>query len=266
MVRYHGSMPRYRHAPLRYVLFAAELHPVARLAERDALDAAHAALRSRLPIREDLPAGSPMGTGARFIHSDHHTAAGVAPDALAIETTAYDGFAAFTEIVFAVLDTVGAIVPGRACRRIGLRYVDEIRIPGIHAGDPAAWAEWLHPGLFPALDSDLSHRPQAREIKGMVEDDLGDQFGVRFAWQSGQGYIVDPHGRLHVPRPAPADQPFFALDTDSFWVEAPGGMSLTIESDELKTAIKRLHDPVEAFFEGSLTDRLRNDIFEADPV
>ena len=132
-------MSRYRYAPLKYVLFVAELGSVSVLSERQALDTIHAELKNDVPVREDLdnaviarPDGTFSGAGgARFVDGAQHRAVVVGPSRVAVDTTDYTTFSEFAAFLERVVAAVAAIAPGRACRRLGLRYIDEIRVPGI---------------------------------------------------------------------------------------------------------------------------------------
>jgi len=147
LVRYGSLVARYRNAPLKYVLFVAELGSVSILSEREALDAIHTAIKSELPVREDLNdavLARPDGTlsrsgGARFVDGAQHRAVLVVPSRISVDTTMYTSFTEFVAFLDRVLGAVAQVAPGRACRRLGLRYIDEIRVPGVTPGDVSQW-------------------------------------------------------------------------------------------------------------------------------
>jgi uncharacterized protein (TIGR04255 family) len=260
-------MPRYSNAPLKLVVFAADLSPVATLGESATLDRIHAALRDELPIREDVtnalvpgPDGSLQpATGARLVDGAQHRAVFLTPSRIAADTTQYSTFGEFAGFLDRVLNAVADVAPGRACRRLGLRYVDEIRVPGAEPGNVQQWRGWVDDRLFPAVA--LRDRPQKsrREIAGVVDDTDDDGFGVRFAWHTGNGHAVQPVGPLIVPNPSPPG-PYLALDTDSYWVAQPGTQVLGLGDPGLINRVRKLHEPVQSYFEMTLTERLREDV------
>jgi uncharacterized protein (TIGR04255 family) len=253
-------MARYENAPLRYVLFVAELRSAAVLGEPAALDEIHEALRGALPVREDSP-GPPMLrsaiAGARFVDGAQHRAVIVGPSTVTVDTTAYSTFDEFSDFLGVVLGAVAGVAPGRACQRLGLRYVDEVRIPNVKSGSVRQWCDWINNDLVPpvALKATEGHR----DFSGVIDDTRDAGFGVRFAWHTGTGHVVQPQGPLLVPNPSEPG-PYFAIDTDSYWNFIPGTDILTLGDSALKQHVDSLHDPVHEFFEMSLTDRLRNEI------
>jgi uncharacterized protein (TIGR04255 family) len=262
LVRYAQAMARYENAPLRYVLFGAELRSAAVLGEAAALDEIHAALKDALPVREDGPAMLRPATGlrtagARFVDGAQHRAVAVGPAMVTVDTTSYSTFDEFSEFLGLVLDTVASVAPGRACQRLGLRYVDELRIPDAQPSNVEQWRHWINSDLIPPVA--LSETAGHREISGVIDEDRGEGFGVRFAWHTGIGHVVEPQGPLIVPNPSEAG-PYFAIDTDSYWNFAPGADILALGDPVLKQHVQALHEPVHDFFEMSLTDRLRKEI------
>jgi uncharacterized protein (TIGR04255 family) len=254
----------YKNAPLKYVIFAVELSPSAILGERAALDEIHDALKSELPVREDstpdmMPnalAGLVRSSGARFVDGRRNLSVVVAPNLIAIDTTRYTDFDEFRDLATRVIDAVAAVAPGRACRRLGLRYVDEIRIPGSVPGDVEQWIGWVDESLLAAAAA----RPSTgrRDVAGSIEDTFDEGYGIRFTWHTGTGYAVAPQGPLIVPDFAAPDQAYFALDTDSYWLPAGGVVGLG--DPTFTDRITKLHDPIKERFESCITDRLRDEV------
>lgn len=255
-------MTTYKNAPLRYVAFAVELSPSAVLGEREILDRVHEILRASVPIREDATnelvppglTGIVRPVGARFIDGNQHLAVAVNPSRVAVDTTTYVDFDQFFAFLTTVLDAVAGVAPGRACRRLGLRYVDEIRVPGAEPGNIDQWTPWLDKSLLAAAAA----RPASgrREISGVLDDSLDGGYGIRFAWHTGSGYAVHPNGPLIVPQPAEPG-PYFALDTDSFWTASE---LLALGDPAVLERIAKLHEPIKDVFENCITDKLRNEV------
>jgi uncharacterized protein (TIGR04255 family) len=258
---------RYKNAPLKYVIFVAELGSVSVLSERAALDAIHAALKQDVPVREDLSGAAfaladgtlSPASGARFVDGAQHRAVVVAPSRISVDTTMYRTFSEFADFLERVVGAVAEVAPGRACRRLGLRYIDEIRVPNARRGDVAQWREWIDESLFAPVVERQSQGE--RDISGAVDEKREDGFGVRFTWHTGFGHVVNPEGPLIVPEPS-EPSPYFAFDTDSYWAARPGAEILGLGDPALLERIRVLHEPVQEYFEMSLTDRLRNEILK----
>ena len=258
-------MAKYANAPLKYVVFAADLSPVSLLGDSQALDEIHAALRDALPVREDLTNALVAGpdsvfrntSGTRLVDAARHLAVLVTPARIVVDTTRYSTFRDFLSFLETVFDAIAAVAPGRACRRLGLRYIDEIRVPNAQPGNVLQWRDWINVELLPAIA--LHETSRTREVSGVIEDTDDDGFGVRFAWHTGSGYVVAPNGPLIVPEPSEPG-PYFALDTDSYWSAKPGVDIVGLGDPALVDRVRRLHEPVQSFFETSLTDRLRSEV------
>ncbi len=134
------------------------------------------------------------------------------------------------------------------------RFVFRRRYPG----NVEQWVAWVNGDLLSAALAHTAVGP--REISGVIDERIGDGYGVRFAWHTGVGYFVQPEGPLNVPNPAPAGQPYFALDTDSYWLADTSGHVLTVDAADLAARIQRLHDPVQERFESSIEDKLRDEV------
>jgi uncharacterized protein (TIGR04255 family) len=263
---------RYKNAPLRYVLFAADLNPVTALGDPAAHDRIHAALHDALPVREDQPGVmqflsadgkvTPTTGGARLVSANQTLAAQIAPARIALDTTAYTTFTEFKALVERLIDAVAFEAPDRTCRRLGLRFIDEIRVPGARSGHLEDWEPWIDPSRLPTIPTRAGH--QERTIASAIDDTMEDGFGVRFAWQTGVGYAVQPVGPLIVPNPVPPNEPFFLIDTDSRWNSHPGGPIMALGKPGLLDAVERLHEPIQELFEGSITPRLRTEILQPD--
>lgn len=259
----------YPNAPLRLVTaeFRFPLSP--RLAGADLLSFLGDTLGAQLPIVEPItPQGLQLTFGAdapppplaqagfRLLTRDRTTAVTVAPTRVAIETTTYEHWEDFRGGVVAyALRAIGdelAAVAG--LDRVGLRYINELRVPG--AGeDVADWEGFVAPELL--ATARLAAGERVRTLQLALHLDRGD--GAELLMRSGllAGHVVDDTGPLRLPSPPP-DGPFFLIDMDSFWTRPAA-------YDEWRTAAAleiadRLHEPVDDLFESCIRERLRDEV------
>ena len=232
------------------------------------------AVRDRLPLLEsvveeqvNVSVGGPAPAlpsfrrraFPRFSTRDRTTALLVKPDALVIETTAYEGWAeSFQPLVAEVVRAMERISQPNGVLRIGLRYIDEIRVPGIDSA-PGDWRGYIDEHLLAAADTAFipaSLRPS--EWLGLVQYQTApdSMLTVRYGPQS--GYAVDPEGPTRRRDPHPPG-PFFLLDSDSYWhdeTEVP-----EFDADWICERCDLLHQPVSEFFQIVVTDKLRDEVF-----
>jgi uncharacterized protein (TIGR04255 family) len=173
------------------------------------------------------------------------------PNSLAFEATDYRGFPPFLEtfrhVCQAVIDA--GVTP--VVERVGLRYIDEIRVPELING-PADWSGWVNESLIDqvALGADFA----AQHSEGLVQYSLGGARGLlfRFAAVSGPPIV---QGVLQRPKDY-GEGPFFALDADAFELFDPG--VFTLDTDRVAQTLEVLHDPAGQLFQHAITDKTRN--------
>lgn len=170
-----------------------------------------------------------------------------------VETTQYPGWEAFSDLVSKVCDARNQAAPVDGVERIGLRYIDEIRIPSTENPD---WSEYIAPSLLgPRFDYD-SGLP-LRQWQGTAAFGPGEGRALVMRYARGEGFAVDPNGELRRKSPAYPGK-FFMLDLDSFWAPEAGvpAFSLSLVEETMET----LHTPVREMFEECITERLREEV------
>jgi len=268
------------------VLVAAEVrHSVAETLTGPAQAALKRALAKYMPLSNPATrtnvtamAGGPTqmttSTSPRFTSRDRTTSVTFHSEALVLETTRYGRFERLLDLLTLALDARMEVGPLDGLERVGLRYIDEIRVPEA-AEEPAAWAAWVDASLLgPApVVSPLGLRAvqwqglavfasglanpageTAPAAQGVTGNDGADSLVLRYG--PAVGYAVDPGGELK--RSAPPPGPFFLLDIDSFWT--PGEQVPPLDRDELLTCVQRLHVPVRTLFESLISERLREEV------
>jgi uncharacterized protein (TIGR04255 family) len=256
----------YPNAPV--VLVALELrHPTADPLSRAAQMKVKQLLGKRLPlprtatttnIQATLGVAQPhvtTETAPQYVSRDRTMAVTFRSEAIIVETTRYVRYERFREMAALAVEARQAIEPVAGIERLGLRYINEIRVPNV--GDTlASWASWVDPTLLgptPVVDR-LSFK--AAQLQGvlMLDRDEGKAIVLRYGPRG--GYAVDPEGSLK--RPAPAPGPFFLLDIDSFWT--PTDDIPELDPQALLTLGDELHEPVGTLFENLITERLRVEV------
>ena len=114
-------------------------------------------LRERWPVQ--LPAQDvtldfgPQGPSPtvveyrRFASRDRRTAIVIRPGATTIETVDYKGWDELRVTIRTALEVRAEVSEPSGYERVGLRYIDEVRVPD---SEPVDWVEWMHPSLLAA--------------------------------------------------------------------------------------------------------------------
>jgi uncharacterized protein (TIGR04255 family) len=251
-------------------------HPQASALTRGELAALKAALVKVLPLQstdEQVevhlaigPAGAAgpapgqrLRTVHRFASRSRTSSVSFTPDAFSLETTSYRGWSGFRDMAKLVATALKDVAPVDGIQRIGLRYIDEIRVP--YAPDEVPdWREWIQADLI--APNALGLRPvQQQAVVQYGTDRPGDTVTLRY------GAVIGPpavgSGALARP-PAPPSAPFFLLDTDAAWEVVPGDPIPELDVDFLIETADRLHEPVKALFEAALTPRLIAEVLNAE--
>jgi uncharacterized protein (TIGR04255 family) len=256
--------PPYENDALRYAAVEVRF-PIA-----DDGDPQHLA-RIRDAVREDLPVaqeeqqiGLALGmTGPstqqtvrqRLSTRDRLTSAVLGRDGLALETTSYPGWTEFRDNFMRLLQALAEVRQPDGILRVGLRYIDEIRVPSVEAF--ADWDGWVSDRLLAPLGLDDEAGPSAATIALQYGTPPGFVTTFRAAPFS-SGRTVQEEGPLRVPFSTP-DGPYFMLDTDASWVD-PDRQVPEFDVGAIVDILDQLHDPAHRLFEASITEQLRNDV------
>lgn len=256
-------------APIELVAAEVRFPQSARLRQPETLDALQLALEDILPIRraeQAMTADAPStGEVMRQQHEqvtlliDRRStiSAAIRPTALNVETTHYGEFDEFRDVVrrCTVALAEQRAVPG--VDRVGLRYVDEIRVPE-PIEDAGSWERWVSGDLLAARSLGGSNRPSM--LQGTMRFETGEHTSltVSYAMLTGRG-VVQPVSLR--PRDT-SSGPFFVLDIDSYW-EPPSDQLDEFDPERIVALLDKLHPPVVETFErgarrGTMTDGLHN--------
>jgi uncharacterized protein (TIGR04255 family) len=257
----------YPSAPIRYVACEVRFPYWPPLTGDPATQQLHSMLGSLFPVVEPgaestvvlLPQGSLPASDVRtvrFLARSRQRAVYFTPTQLLVETTDYQCFEDFREDVRVAIEALASVGDGVAgVSRIGLRYIDEIRLPSPVEG-PSDWRGYIDDRLLAPLDI------QAGSVgvggyQGLLRYDLSKGRGVAMRYGALRGRAVG-ESPLNLRGPA-SDGPYFLVDIDSYWVADEGLQSF--DTGLIRETCDELHRPIRDLFESSITDRLRDEVF-----
>jgi len=209
-----------------------------------------------------LPPADPVvseRTAPRFATRDQATAVTFNSQAVVVETTSHKGFEELCELLRVAVRARQQVAPVEGLMRLGLRYIDEVRVPDL-AGGPQDWDEWVDSSLLGPIPLAASLGLVPEQWQGLTVFDRGEGRKLILRFGPREGFAVAPGGPLQ--RAVPSPGPFFLLDIDSFWT--PTGEVPEFAEDAIMRACEELHEPVWGLFEALITDRLRKEVLRND--
>lgn len=262
----------YPHAPVALALLQVR-HPAAPELSTLQLGEIKAALSQLAPIHRTeiqqqlLPFVSPEAQRPviqpKFLSRDQRTAITFAQDAITIETTAYPGWEEFREIVQTALAVRQEVAPADGIERIGLRYVDEIRVPADSPGGSPDWSEWLKPGLLgPVAElAEFKFRPmQQQNVLVSETGSPGETLTLRYGAINGPPVVSSGPGLARADAPRPGH--YFLIDLDGAWTLPEGTAVPELDLAWALSVAERLHAPIKDVFESVITEKLRRDVLD----
>lgn len=263
----------YPNAPLRFVAFELRMPPVPELAGPTAAGVAFAQLREVLPIiggpqvsieiqsAGPLGATGPSGPSAasfsagplRLLDRRRVLSALISTTAVVVENSDYHRYEDFLAIVERTLRAVSETAQIAGMQRVGLRYIDEIRVPGVEK--PSDWRGYIDPALLAPLDLDGGFEVSASS--GLNEYRISPSQSTNLRFGAMEGQVVNQSGPLRLK--SDESGPFFLIDLDSFWT-APEDEVPEFSVDKVLETCGALRRPIRALFEASITDKLRDEV------
>ena len=235
-----------------------------RLRQQQNLDAIAIALESRLPIVEQvsgmgmeeagpgLPPRMVPQTGVVLRNPEHTESLTLTSWSLTFETTDYQGFGDFEA---GALSAVRAFLDANvrpAVKRIGLRYINEIRVPE-PVTDARGWRGWIDPALLGAASVATGDLP-IRAVQGAAAFDLGNGGGLNVGYAAlSQGTVMN--SQLLVRQPF-KDGPAFVLDLDGY-CEYGEGVVAQLNEELVADLLSAVHSHIGAAFQRSISDQAR---------
>ncbi|MGF2945730.1 TIGR04255 family protein [Mycobacterium sp. Lab-001] len=257
-------------SPLALVTTEVRLTDTPRLRQQETLDNVAIALEGRFPISKPL-------TSTNVTFNVGNVAPGVAPQpqveqerqllltnkaktesvlltpsSFVCETTAYREFDDFRANVAAVCNALVNANVRSGLVRVGIRYIDEVRVPD-PIQDARGWGKWISSCVLGPLavgPDDVT----VTNAQGLVTFDLGDGMGLNFQHAAlNQAPIVQPQ---FLNRRKFDPGPFFVLDFDGFR-DFGGQDAVLLDSHEVTDVLTAVNDPLGAAFQNAITDEAR---------
>lgn len=259
----------YPNAPLQLVAFEVRFPYAPALATTDGTAAIYAELSDLVPIVHaphhpaldlaPLAGLSVVSSGGlmRMLDRRRELSIGVMPTALVVETTAYERYERFADVIAQALHALESSAQPAGVQRVGLRYVDEIRVPAV--AKLADWEEYVKSTLIAGLHIQDGYEPTRTESQ--VQFTIDDRLRTVMRCGAMEGFVVDPNGILKVRRVETGM--FFLIDLDSSWT-ADEAETPPFSREDVIDICSQLHAPVRAIFEASITDRLRDEVLRKE--
>lgn len=187
----------------------------------------------------------------RFLSRDSTLSVSFLDTRFVVETTRYQGWPHLKQILEQAAEVRAEVGGMDGIERIGLRYVNEIRVPEETETD---WEGWVDPTLLgaSAVGRRLSLATKGWQGVTLFSPSADHSIVVRYG--PATGYAVDPSGDLKRPT-AGTPGPFFMLDIDSYWT--PDDSVPEFDPRRVVEIAEEIHTPVDRLFEGLITDQLR---------
>lgn len=193
-------------------------------------------------------AASPMW---QFSDPDENWTVTLTPDFVTLETRAYEHFGDFLDRLTFVLEALVQTVSPTLCRRIGLRYIDELRSP------EKDWSSMIRPELLGVVQIEPFREACEQSMSVMSLRAEGAQIGLQHG--------VFPKGTTVVPKRgmAAGSDPFYLLDIDVYQ-EFEGDRALAMNAARICDHVRQYHDTVSEFFRWATTEAYRASLGERD--
>lgn len=261
----------FSNAPLALVAFEARYTDTPDLISKEALDELKDLLHDSFPLRQDIEEQEiSLKLGAqpvqainhrilpRFTNREMTTACRIGGASVIVETTAYNGFPGFLSLIESVVAAVAKVRKPDGLIRLGLRYIDEVRVPKI-VEPPGDWGDYIDAHLLATVAPEFTQSAglTPRTWQSIVQYVTEGERTVLLRFGPSQGYAVPPEGPTRRVDPPPAGL-FFLLDWDGYWEAIPEVPEF--EPRKIVAVCEDLHQPIKALFDTVIEDKLR-DVF-----
>jgi uncharacterized protein (TIGR04255 family) len=232
-------------------------------------------LRPVLPLIENVTENTiEFGLGAptpqtskrtfpKFVNRTRTSALVVNPSTMVLETTVYEGYEGFRALFEEAVTAVEAAIRPDGILRVGIRYIDEIRVPSITAL-PGDWSGYIDRHFLATVDPELLEQTGLTpELwQGFVRYSTGLDSALQVRYGPANGHAVNPAGptrRVNAPPPGP----YFLLDSDSFW--EPNNEVPEFDVSTILDACDRLHPATRSIFNAVSEPKLVEEVYSRSP-
>lgn len=194
-------------------------------------------------------------TMPRFTLRDRTLAVAVTEQSMTVEATRYKHYPTFREVVERAVDAAAQVLVPDGIARVGMRYIDEIRVPDV-GDDPAFWRDWVDVSLLaPQIDAMESAGFASIAWEAAAQYQTGPDQKLVLRYGPRIGYAVNPQGPLKRPS-VPPPGPLFLLDFDCYWepTDIP-----EFDPSTIMTTCDQLRAPIRALFDLLMTDKLQKE-------
>ncbi|MHB8189650.1 MAG: TIGR04255 family protein [Ferrimicrobium sp.] len=181
-------------------------------------------------------------------------------NSLAIETTAYSGYEAFKSCISQVLNTFQTLDIVAGVERIGMRYINELRLPA-EQNDIRQWHGYISDSILALTRIADRYSPSALEGAIQMNIGSGKSLTLRYASLIGKG-IVGAEGPLH-RKTTPPEGPFMVIDIDSYWSSGKGETP-PFKQESILTTLDDLHDPIGHVFMNCISDKFKDEVMRKE--
>ncbi|WP_420445872.1 TIGR04255 family protein [Candidatus Poriferisodalis sp.] len=257
----------YANAPLVFVTCEIRFPLVPSLTDDDTLNCLVEQFSESLPIPatttvewagDDTDDGDETQRLLRFSDRERMSSVVLTRTSLAIETTAYSEWPEFRSSIVHAIDVVASSARVAGVERVGLRYIDEIRVPE-PIEDASQWSDWIAADVLSHLKMAPDMSPAGFTTAAVLHDGNHHML-VRYAAMVGSGVVGDKPLRR---RTQPPEGPFFVIDVDSYR-DTSGSKMIDFDTGPVAAVLDDLHEPIGKLFQCSITDRAR-ELFREEP-
>ena len=203
--------------------------------------------RFRLTGQPEPDGSAPAETMLFRLTNDSQTISVSAwPTSLIVECSEYERYEQFRDVVSRVVDAYARFMAPTAVTRFGMRYIDEVHVPGPIAS-VSSWAPYVNPALIaPAglVDERVSNLSTGFTL------DLGEHRSINVRYGTSPRRALMSEGHL-VLRGRP-DTPAFVLDIDAIF-EPPQPQPTAVVGDLIAELADQLRPGVRKVFDAVFT-------------
>lgn len=158
----------------------------------------------------------------------------ISPGVVFVTYSTYTTYENLRHDLISVVNTISQDQPTTMGRRLGLRYINNLEMPG---RDPFSWDDMLQPQMLGLL----KHYPQVAPLTRIFH-------AVEFRFESVN--VKFQFGLPNPDHPAVIRRPVFILDLDASVTEL-------LEPPRIAATLDACHQRIQGLFEQSITDALR---------